>query len=280
MMFTLSNASEELYLPIMADIVRVDDLTEFEKRFIIEMPNKAPLDHQPGQFVEVSIFGFGEAPISISSSPTRGPQFELTVRRTGRLTDKMHRLGVGDRIGIRGPFGQGFPVRDYSGKDMLFICGGIGLAPLKSLIDYCVDKKADFGRLMILYGTRTPADILFADEVIDWQQDKDVEFSMTVDRPTPEWQGNSGVITTLIPDLDLDQEKTIATIVGPPVMYKFVLMSLRSKRIPEENIYMSLERRMKCGVGKCGHCQINGSYVCQDGPVYHLPFARQLEEAI
>ena len=271
---------QELYLPTMSQIVRVEQLTATEKRFVIELPDGEALNHKPGQFVEVSLFGFGEAPISICSSPTQGPQFELTVRKTGRLTDKMHMLSEDNLIGIRGPFGNGFDVDLFKSKDVLFVCGGIGLAPLKSLIDYTIDKRRDFGRIIILYGAKDPNEIMFKEDIKKWQDMKDVEFHMTVDNPDENWQDNVGVITTLIPPLDIDVDNTLAAIVGPPVMYKFVIMSLKSKRLPDENIYMSLERRMKCGVGKCGHCQINSSYVCQDGPVYHYPEAKELEEAI
>jgi sulfite reductase subunit B len=269
-----------LYHPLMSKIVKVDQLTANEKRFEMMLPDSQVLDHKPGQFVEVSIFGFGEAPISISSSATSKKTFDLTVRKTGRLTDKMHTLKAGDTLGIRGPFGNGFDVELFKGKDMLFIAGGIGLAPLKSLIDYTIDRKDDFNRIIIVYGTKNPSEILFPNEIEKWKKMRGVEFHMTVDQPDAAWNGNVGVITTLIPWLKLDVENTIATIVGPPVMYKFVLMSLRGVRIPDENIYMSLERRMKCGVGKCGHCQINSSYVCQDGPVYSYPRVKELEEAV
>jgi len=154
------------------------------------------------------------------------------------------------------------------------------LAPLKSLIDFTLDRRSDFGRIIILYGTKKPSEILFPAEIEKWQQQDDIEFAMTMDQAGEDWQGHVGVITTLIPPLELDVKNTIATVVGPPVMYKFVLMSLKGKRIPDENIYLSLERRMKCGVGKCGHCQINDTYVCQDGPVYHYPHVKQLEEAV
>jgi sulfite reductase subunit B len=270
----------DLYTPRLATITKIDDLTELEKRFHLEFPDKSALGHKPGQFVEVSIFGFGEAPISVSSSPTVETHFELTVRRTGKLTDKMHTLKVGDTLGIRGPFGNGFDVEKLAGKDMLFVCGGIGLAPLKSLIDYTIAKRSDFGKLTILYGTKTEEEILFKSEIAAWQMMDDVDFRMTLDNPSKSWSGNKGVITTLIPPLSCDPQNTIAAIVGPPVMYKFVLLSLQGKKWNEDNIYMSLERRMKCGVGKCGHCQINSSYVCQDGPVYHYPTSKKLEEAI
>ncbi len=275
-----SNVKQHLYNPIMSTISRVEQLTELEKRFEIILPDNQTLNHKPGQFVEVSIFGYGEAPISICSSPTKLPGFDLTVRKTGRLTDKMHEFTEGSKIGIRGPFGNGFEVEDFKGKDMLFVCGGIGLAPLKSLIDYTIAKRNDFGRIIILYGTKSPNDILFKEDIELWQNMKDIEFYMTVDKANENWKGKVGVITTLIPPLNLDVENTIASVVGPPVMYKFVIMSLKSKRIPEDNIYLSLERRMKCGVGKCGHCQINSTYVCQDGPVFHYPMTKKLQEAI
>jgi len=279
-MATLAAEKQDLYYPLMSKILKVEQLTETEKRFEIALPENKILGHQPGQFVEVSIFGFGEAPISICSSPTMEPNFELTVRRTGKLTDKMHALDAGSTLGIRGPFGNGFNVENLKGKDMLFIAGGIGLAPLKSLIDYTIDKRDDFNRIIIVYGTKSPVEILFPKEIEKWKNSKDIEYHMTVDRPDVNRTGNVGVITTLIPPIELNVENTIASVVGPPIMYKFVLMALKGKRIPDENIYMSLERRMKCGVGKCGHCQINHSYVCQDGPVYHYPVAKQLEESV
>jgi sulfite reductase subunit B len=279
-METFNAEKKDLYYPMISKILKVETLTALEKRFEIGLPGGKSLGHKPGQFVEVSIFGYGEAPISICSSPTRDHNFELTVRRTGRLTDEMHKLTAGSTIGIRGPFGNGFDVAKFKGKDVLFVAGGIGLAPLKSLIDYSVDRRSDFRRVIILYGTRSPAEILFPQDIELWKNNKGIEFHMTVDRSDAGWKGNVGVITTLIPPLELDVDNTIAAIVGPPVMYKFVIMSLKGKRIPDENIYMSLERRMKCGVGKCGHCQINGSYVCQEGPVYHFPHSKELEEAI
>jgi sulfite reductase subunit B len=271
---------ERLYNPLMSKILTVETLTEFEKKFEIELPDNRILGHQPGQFVEVSIFGWGEAPISICSSPTKKPAFDLTVRRVGRFTEEMHRLDAGSTIGIRGPYGSGFGLERFKGRDVLFLCAGIGLAPLKSLIDYTIACREEFGRLIILYGTRHPSLILFRHDIKLWQERDDIEFHMTVDRPDEHWKGHVGVITTLLPPLKLDVERTVAAVVGPPVVYKFVLMALKSKKIPDENIYMSLERRMKCGVGKCGHCQINGVYVCQEGPVFDYPLVKTLQEAI
>jgi len=279
-MKTTAEAYQDLYDPLISKISKVEQLTYSEKKFEINLPDNMVLNHKPGQFVQVSIFGYGEAPISICSSPTKSPSFELTVRKTGRLTDKMHRLDSGSLIGIRGPYGNGFDVSQFKGKDMLFVCGGIGLAPLKSLIDYTIAKRQDFGRIIITYGVRNPKEILFKKDIEQWKKAADIEFAMTVDRADEKWKGHVGVITTLIPPLNLDIKNTIATVVGPPVMYKFVIMALKGKRIADENIYLSLERRMKCGVGICGHCQINQTYVCKDGPVYHYPLAKKLGEAV
>jgi sulfhydrogenase subunit gamma (sulfur reductase) len=278
----IRNQSEmkDLYFPIMGEITDIKRFTEKEKWFEITLPGGQDLDHQPGQFVEVSMFGLGEAPISITSSPTKKGVFELCVREVGMLTEKMHQLEVGSTIGIRGPFGTGFNVEKMKGKDILIIGGGIGIVPLRSLINYIIDNREDYGRLIIAYGAKKSDELLYPEELKKWEDDPTIEYHVTVDQDSDDWDGNVGVITTLIPDMKLDLYKTIVAITGPPIMYKFVLLTLQARGIPDRNIYMSLERRMKCGVGKCGHCQINHSYVCQDGPVYDYPTLKKMEEAI
>lgn len=272
--------SEDLYSPELAEITAIKQFTEKEKWFDLKLLSGKPLGHQPGQFVQVSLFGAGIAPISVTSSPTKKDSFELCVREVGMMTKLIHKLEVGATVGIGGPYGHGFDVEKLKGKDILIVGGGIGIVPLRSLINYVIDNRKDFGRLIILYGAKSPDELLYPDELKQWEKSNDIEYQVTVDNGTPDWKGNTGVITTLIPPLDLDLNNTIAAVVGPPVMYKFVLMTLKTKRIPDENIYVSFERRMKCGVGKCGHCQINDSYVCQDGPVYHYPDVKNLQEAI
>jgi sulfite reductase subunit B len=272
--------TKDLYLPVMAEITAVRQMTALEKLFEIRLPEDAELGHRPGQFVEVSLFGIGEAPFSISSSPTQRGRFELGVRNVGMLTDVMHRMTAGEKLGIRGPFGNGFDVETFKGKDVLIIAGGIGLVPLRSMINYVIDKRADFGRLIICYGSKSDAELLFAEEREAWEADPRIELHVTVDHGSAGWTGHTGVITTLIPGLDLDLSNTLACVCGPPIMYRFVLLALNSKGLPAENVFMSLERRMKCGVGKCGHCQINHSYVCQDGPVYNYTDIKNLQEAL
>ncbi|MBI3361473.1 MAG: FAD/NAD(P)-binding protein [Chloroflexi bacterium] len=239
------------------------------------------LDHNPGQFIELSVLGVGEAPISISSSPSRSNgTFELCVRRAGDVTGALHRMGAGQVVGVRGPFGRGFPIERFRGKDILFAPGGLGLAPLRSLINQVLDERGKYGRVTILYGAKHPSELLFKDELAAWKERGDVELHVSVDRPDENWTGNVGVITTLFARAQVYARNTVAVTCGPPVMYRFVLMELVGKGIPDGNIYLSFERRMKCGVGKCGHCQINHIYTCQSGPVFSYAEIKGVQEAL
>jgi NAD(P)H-flavin reductase len=273
--------TQSLYTPEFARLTSVEPVTELEKLFTIELPDGKNLGHEPGQFVMLSIPGVGEAPISITSSPSRSNgTFELCVRKMGDVTGVLHTLESGAMVGIRGPFGHGFPIDKMRGKDMLFAPGGLGLAPLRSLINQVLDEREDFGHVIILYGAKRPAELLFRDELDAWAARDDVEFHVTVDRAEGDWDGNEGVITTLFPEVSIDPHETIAVTCGPPIMYRFVLMEMLGKGIPENHIYLSLERRMKCGVGKCGHCQINEIYCCQSGPVFSYDQIKNVPEAL
>lgn len=256
------------YKPMKAKIIEASMLTDKEKFFRFELEDKINLAHEPGQFVMVSIFGYGEAPISICSSPSDKGYFDLTVRSVGSFTGKLHKLEKGDVVGIRGPFGRGFPVDNMFGYDVVIVGGGLGLVPLRSLIRYIMSHRNDFGNVQILLGCKTSKDFLFKDEANDWMKRAEIKFNCTVDRWEPDWSGHVGLITSLIPGVDLNPARTYAVVVGPPIMYKFVIQKLLEKDIPDHQIVVSLERRMKCGLGKCGHCQIEGVYVCQSGPVF------------
>ena len=282
MQSTIATAREEsVYTPVMARLQKVEPMTDLETLFTLELPGGRSLGNEPGQFVEVSLLGIGEAPISIASSPSRSNgTFEMCVRNVGDVTNAMHQLQPGDVMGIRGPFGHAFPIDRMKGKDILFAAGGLGLPPLRSLINEVLDRRGSFGRVIIVYGTNHPSRILFHDELQEWAERDDVEFHMTVDRGGEGWTGNVGVITTLFPNVTINPRNTVAATVGPPIMYRFVLMELLGKGIPETQIYLSLERRMKCGVGKCGHCQIHELYCCQDGPVFRYSDIKGLEEAL
>jgi len=270
-----------IYMPTPARITAVKDMTALEKLFTIELPSGYSLNHRPGQFVQISVLGVGEAPISISSSPGRSNgSFEVCVRRVGSVTNALHTLQPGAMVGVRGPFGRPFPVERFRGKDILFVPGGLGLAPLRSLINEVLDERGKYGRVIILYGTRSPAEILFRDEIAQWQQRSDLEFLMTVDRADESWTGNVGVVTTLFSKIQIHPRNMVAVVVGPPVMYRFVLIELLGKGIAEGNIWFSFERHMKCGVGKCGHCQMHHIYTCQEGPAFSYAEIKHLEEAL
>jgi NAD(P)H-flavin reductase len=267
------------YVPRMAQIVAADQMTGTERFFRLEMEGE-PLRYEPGQFVGVTVFGVGEAPISICSSPTQGKGFELTVRSVGLVTNRLKAFGEGDRLGIRGPFGNTFPYEEMKGQDVLFVAGGLGLAPTRSLIRYVLDKRGDYGKVTILVGAREPNLLLFTDELKAWAGRDDVETLVTVDRPDKSWDGHVGVITRLFSKIEMDPANTYAVIVGPPVMFKFTVLEALAEGVPENRIICSLERHMKCGVGKCGHCQIRGVYVCREGPVFTYEQVKRLREGI
>jgi len=271
-----------LYEPFICKVLSVRDLTPAEKVFRLMRDGGLPFRHRPGQFMQVSVFGIGEAPISVSSSPTRGDYLELAVRKAGTLTSAMHQLRPGDTIGLRGPFGTAFDVEAMRGRDLLLISGGCGLAPMRALIQYVEDRAGDFGEVTILYGAKSPDDVLYKEDLAAWRQSGGLRCQVTVDniRTGTCWDGHLGLITALIPPLEIDPTKTMAVIVGPPVMYEFVIKNLRQKGLSDQNIVVSLERHMKCGVGKCGHCTMGHLYCCLDGPVFRLDQLPNLQEMI
>jgi NAD(P)H-flavin reductase len=270
-----------IYTPELVRLLDVEQIGPQEKLFTAELSDGRSMGHEPGQFAMVSVLGVGEAPFVITSSPSRSRgRFEICVRRVGDVTGALHKLQAGDKFGFRGPLGKGFPIEKMRGKDLLFAPGGIGLPPLRSLINQVLDERGSFGRVIILYGAKRPDELLFRDELDEWIARDDVECRITVDRGDETWDGHVGVITTLFGDVNVNPRNTVAVTCGPPIMYRFVLMELLGKGIPETQIYLSLERRMKCGVGKCGHCQINNLYCCQDGPVFTYAQVKGVEEAL
>lgn len=270
---------ESPYHPSIATIESVESLSTLEKVFIIthNIDGGARLAFLPGQFFMVGLPGYGEAPISISSGD--GVRFELCIRAVGNVTNAMHRLKAGNRFTIRGPYGRGFETGEMKGRDILFIAGGIGLVPMRSLIKEVLKEKSNYGKLTLLYGARTPEEMLFCTELSKWKK-SGVDVRLTIDRVAQGWQENVGVITTLIPEVEVDADNSLAVIIGPPVMYKFVVIELDKKKIPRDRMYVSLERRMKCGIGKCGHCQINSLYACQEGPVFRLSELAGMHESM
>ena len=257
------------YLPRPARIAEIRretfDVSTFSLEFVD--PSDA-FAYEQGQFAEISVLGEGEVPISITSSPSRMGPMEFTVRAAGRVTRAMHELGVGDLLYLRGPYGNAFPFEALKGRNLFFVAGGIGLAPLRSLINMVLDAKRDFGTVKILYGAKNPEELCFRGELDAWRALSGVEVFLTVDRSSPGWTGPVGLVTGLWDAAALSPENATAILCGPPIMIKFAAAGLSERDFPDEDIVMTLERYMKCGIGKCGHCNIGGSFVCTDGPVF------------
>ncbi len=257
-------------LPEKATLKKVAPLTETDRLFTLTLDSGRSLGHTPGQFVVVSRFGIGECPVSIASPPEEDNSLELVVSAADNRTGVMHQLAAGDAVGIRGPLGNGFPVKTLMGKDLLVVAGGVGLAPLRALIQYSLQHRDAFGRIIILFGTRQPKERLFTDELAQWSSRTDVELLETVERGGAGWRGNIGVITTLFKKVSIDPNRTAVLMVGPPIMYKYALLEARGKEVPKQNIWLSLEHCMKCGLGACGQCRISHYAVCQDGPIFAI----------
>ena len=239
---------------------------------------KEPISFAAGQFVELTVPGVGEAPFTPSSNPNVTDTMEITIMRVGAVTAALEEMKVGDTVGIRGPYGNGYNMEDFYGKEILIVGGGVGLAPLRSLILALFDEIDKFKKISIRYGARTPDDIVYKDLLPLWHEKKNTEVLLTIDEPHPEWHGTVGVVTVLleqlpllttvdVEDLPFTAETAVACVCGPPIMLKFVNMALLQKGFKPENIYHSMERNMSCGLGKCGHCMMGEYYICKDGPV-------------
>ncbi len=222
----------------------------------------------PGQFNMVYVFGVGEVPISISSDPNRWNRIAHTIRMVGVVTKAMGKLKKGDLLGIRGPFGSSWPIDRCSECDIVIVAGGIGLAPLRPAIYHILSNREKYNRVVLLYGARTPDDILYKNEIEKWRSRFDFEVYVTVDRGTTGWKGNVGVVTTLIPRAPFNPENTVAFVCGPEIMMRFTSLELLKRGVKEHNIFLSMERNMKCGIGLCGHCQFGPAFICKDGPVF------------
>ena len=271
------NIANDTLIPLVGVItdVRIDtpDIKTFR---VVTVDGKKAFDHRPGQCAMLSIPGVGEAMFSITSSPTNTEYMEFAIKKCGCVTDWLHQAELGQQITIRGPYGKPFPVDDvFAGKNLLFIAGGVGLAPLRSVINYCRHYRDRYGDIDIVYGSRSKEDLLDYREIIEeWSTDAGVNVHLTIDNPQKNWNGHVGFVPNYVKELGFDTDKT-AIICGPPIMIKFTLEGLVALGFDKTQVYTTLELRMKCGVGKCGRCNVGAKYVCKDGPVFRCD---ELEE--
>lgn len=257
--------------------VRID--TPDVKTFRVVTPDgKKAFDHKPGQCAMLSIPAVGEAMFSITSSPTNEEYMEFSIKKCGCVTDWLHQATVGQQITIRGPYGRPFPVEEFEGQDLLFIAGGIGLAPLRSVINYCRHYRDKYGKIDIVYGSRSKDDLVDYDEIInEWLKDDGINVHLTIDREQEGWDGHVGFVPSYVKELSFDTNKT-AIICGPPIMIKFTLQAMEEMGYDKQQVYTTMELRMKCGVGKCGRCNIGSKYVCKDGPVFRCDELTELPD--
>jgi NAD(P)H-flavin reductase len=269
-------------VPEIATIEEIKDEIVDVKTFYLRFDNKeidGNFKIKSGQFIMCTVFGAGEFAVSLPPSP-ENDRFHITVRKIGKVTDALHDLEVGDKVGVRGPFGNGFPFEEIKGKNVIYVAGGIGLIPLRSSIVHVLQHRNDFGRILLLYGSRSPQDLMYQYMLEQWQKIEGFETFITVDNGTPEWKGNVGIITTLFNKVEIPVENTVAFVCGPPVMFNAVIKELMQRGIKDDMIISTLERHMKCGVGKCQHCAIGRTLVCTDGPVYTYRQIKILGEQI
>jgi len=275
--------SDNIYLPAIATITEVRQETPDINTFVVafdEPKLRESFTYLPGQFVEVSVFGIGECPIGIASSPTWKEFIELCVRAVGTVTNAIHDLDVGDKLGVRGPLGNSWPTKEIEGKDVLFIGGGIGLPPLRSLIQYVLDNRERYGAVEIIYGARSPQDLVYKLELKEWDERPDVDLYVTVDVGDETWDGPVGFVPPFLREINPSPENKVTFTCGPPIMIKLVVEALEEMGYADANIITTLEMKMKCGVGKCGRCNIGDLYICRDGPVFSFEQLRLLPGAL
>ena len=268
----------EVLIPHVGVITNVRKDTPDVKTFrVVGLDGKKVFDHMPGQCAMLSIPGVGEAMFSITSSPTNTEFMEFSIKKCGCLTSWLHAMTEGQQVTIRGPYGNGFPVTtDFKGKNMLFIAGGIGLAPLRSVINYIRDNRQDYGTIDIVYGSRSMDDLVDFKEIEEeWKNEKDFNVYLTIDREQEGWDGHVGFVPSYVKEVNIPTDRT-AVLCGPPIMIKFTLQALLELGFNKTQVYTTLEFRMKCGVGKCGRCNVGNKYICKDGPVFRMDQLQEL----
>jgi len=281
--FTRRSRLQHVDKVFKAEITSITRLTSQEKLFhirIVDPAERETFTYLPGQFVMLEVPGYGEVPISISGSTYQRGMVELCIRKAGTVTGVLHRAQRGARVGLRGPFGTHFPLERMQGQNILLIAGGLGLAPLRSAILYVTENRADFKDVQILYGTSAPSKLLFDYQYEQWRRVDGVDLKIIVDRGDETWTGPVGLITELLDDVSMPMDESHAIVCGPPVMFKFVCNRLSKDGMPMHRMFVSLERRMHCGMGKCCRCNVGSTYTCLDGPVFDYWSVMNLKEAI
>jgi len=273
------------YIPINMRVERiaVEDpdkaLRTFDLAFVDEADGEK-FTYMPGQFCEFSLLGKGESPFGIASSPTEPGFLRFTVNRTGSVTNEIHYLRVGDTVGIRGPLGNWYPVEKFKGGNVVIIGGGFAFTTLRSLIVYMLEHRQDYGDMTVIYGARNPDLLLYKEELEEWQKRDDLTLHLTIDNPVEGWTGMTGFVPAVVKDVAPSTENAWVVLCGPPIMIKFTLPVLAELKFPDARVYTSLERRMKCGIGKCGRCNIGSKYICIDGPVFSMEEIGKIPEMI
>jgi len=229
---------------------------------------KEPFEFKTGQFIELTLPGIGEAPFTPSSDPNVKDKIDVTIMNVGKVTSLLHSSPKNISLGLRGPYGKGYPLDKFAGKDILIVGGGVGLAPLRSLLFSLFAQEDKYSKVVLRYGARTPDDIIYKESLPQWAKKKKVDVVTTVDVGSPHWRGNVGLVTTILKDLPLNLKKAVSIVCGPPIMMKFVTLKLLDSGFKPQDIYLSMEKNMSCGLGKCGHCRIGNYYACKDGPVF------------
>jgi len=258
--------SENIYQPIEAIVEDVIEESSTIKTFVLR-PLES-FEFKSGQFIELSLPGIGEAPFTPSSDPNIKDKIDVTIMNVGKVTSLLHGISKNTSVGIRGPYGKGYPLDSFKGKEILIVGGGVGLAPLRSLLFALFARMGDFSKVLMRYGSRTSKDIIYKHLIPTWQQKNKFDMVLTVDVGDEAWKGNVGLVTTLLKDLPINMDKAVSIVCGPPIMMKFVTVKLLDIGFKPKDIYLSMEKNMSCGLGKCGHCRIGPYYICKDGPVF------------
>ena len=259
---------ENPYCPTRSEVLDVKTETPTIKS--IKLKPDTAVSFETGQFIELTIPGIGEAPFTPSSTPSEKETLEISVMKVGKVTERIHTLNPGDIVGVRGPFGTGYPLDEFAGKEILVVGGGCGFAPLRSLMYELFDRSSQFKKLLFRGGCKTSADFLYREEISEWANRGDLDMELTVDIGDDGWNGHVGLVTTILDDMDMDTAGGIAIVCGPPVMMKFATTKILDLGFSDDRIYLSMEKNMSCGIGKCGHCRLGTYYACKDGPVFRF----------